>query len=92
IRFRGTNRKFALSMDIHRAWYLPNYKHEFTPEGENWQEITVPLTTFKETRIGEFTGNTMSNEQLSKVIQMGFILYDKQSGPFELEVDYIKFE
>ncbi|NND62714.1 MAG: CIA30 family protein, partial [Flavobacteriaceae bacterium] len=42
IRFRGTNRKFALSMDIHRAWYLPNYKHEFTPEGENWQEITVP--------------------------------------------------
>lgn len=91
LRFRGTNRKFALSLDNSRAWYRPNYKHEFTPNGSDWQEITVPLNEFKESSVGRFTGNNMGKTQLARVIRMGLILFDKNSGPFELDVDYIKF-
>ncbi len=91
IRFRGTERKFAISLDVSRAWYQPNYKYEFTPQGSNWQEISIPLSDFKESAVGRFTGETMSESQQSKVIRMGLILYDKKSGPFELDVDYIKF-
>lgn len=92
LRVKGTNRKFALNLDNHRAWYKPNYKFEFIPKGDDWQEFSIPLTDFKQTRIGEFTGKNMTRQNLERVIQMGIILYDKQAGPFELKIDYIKFE
>lgn len=91
IRHRGTSRSFALSFDQHTAWYLPNYKYEFTPT-EEWQETTIKLADFKESRVGRYTGNTMSAKSQSELIRMGIILFDKQAGPFELEVDYIRFD
>lgn len=90
IRVRGTERKFALSLDRSRTWYRPNYKFEFIP-GKDWQEFTIPLSDFKESAVGNLTGRTFPKDKQADVIRMGIILFDKQSGPFQLEVDYIKF-
>lgn len=92
IRCRGTARKFAISLDNSRAWYRPNYKFEFTPEEQAWTKIEIPLREFKESRVGEYSGQTMTNENLKRVIRMGIILYDKKEGPFDLEIDYIRFK
>jgi NADH dehydrogenase [ubiquinone] 1 alpha subcomplex assembly factor 1 len=92
LRVRGSERKFALSLDRSRAWYRPNYKFEFTPQGTDWQEFSIPLNQFKESAVGKFTGRTFPKEKQTDVIRMGIILYDNQAGPFELEVDYIKFQ
>jgi hypothetical protein len=91
IRHRGTSRNFALSFDRYTAWYRPNYKYEFVPN-EEWQETTIKLSDFRESRVGRYTGNTMPEEAQSEIIRMGIILYDKKAGPFELEVDYIRFD
>ena len=91
IRARGSNRKFALTLNNSRAWYKPNYKFEFTPKGDDWQEFTIPINEFKESSIGRFTGRNFPKSKQAQVIRMGIILFDKKAGPFELEVDYIKF-
>lgn len=91
IRARGSERKFALSLNRSRAWYRPNYKFEFTPIGNDWQEFTIPLSEFKESAVGRFTGRKFPKAKQEDVIRMGIILFDKKAGPFELEVDYIKF-
>jgi hypothetical protein len=91
IRHRGTSRKFALSFDRYTAWYRPNYKYEFVPTDE-WQETTINLAEFRESRVGRYTGNTIPIDAQSEIIRMGIILYDKKAGPFELEVDYIRFD
>jgi len=90
IRHKGTARAFALTFDTYRRWYMPNYKMEFIPS-ETWQETSIPIKSLKESRIGQYTGETISKEKCSEIIQMGIILYDKKEGAFELEVDYIKF-
>lgn len=90
IKHRGTSRKFALSFDADRRWYAPNYKMEFYPS-KDWQETVYKISDLKESRIGEYTGRKIPSEKRSEIIQMGIILYDKQAGPFELEVDYIQF-
>ena len=91
IRARGTSRDFALSFDTSRAWYRPNYKFTFTPE-EEWSEFRFKLSDLPQYRIGRPTGRTIAPEKLSSIKRLGIILYDKQAGPFWLEVDYIRFE
>lgn len=91
LRFKGTSREFALTMDTSQAWYKPNYKQMFVPSEEEWTEITIPLKEFKEYSVGRATGKYISEENLENIIRLGIILFDKQSGPFELELDYIEF-
>lgn len=91
IRFKGTAREFALTLNTSRAWYRPNYKHSFVPSEKEWTEITIPLKEFKEYSVGRSTGNYISIKQLGQIIRLGVILFDKKSGPFELELDHISF-
>lgn len=90
IRHKGTARKFALTFTTDKRWFMPNYRMEFYPS-ETWQETIIPIKSLKESRIGEYTGETIPEEKISEIIQTGIILYDKKEGAFELEVDYIKF-
>ncbi len=90
VRYRATGQSFYLSTDIHRQWWLPSYRLHY-PQSAEWTELTHAVGSMKETRIGEPTGNMITAEQLDQIIQMGFITGDKSSGPFRIEVDYIKF-
>ena len=91
-KFKGTSRKFAILLETERAFWRPNYKYYFTPNPDEWQTIEIPLTDFKTHRMGEPTGGNLTKTKLSEIIRYGIILFDKKSGPFELELDYITFE
>ena len=91
IRARGTSRDFALSFDTNRAWYRPNYKVNFTPS-EDWREFRFQLNDLNEYSVGRPTGRTIDPDKLEAVKRLGIILYDKQAGPFWLEVDFIRFQ
>lgn len=92
MRFRGTARKFAVTMQNEQVFYLPNYKYFFTPSPDKWQTLEMKLADFETHRMGEATGGTVSKDILSKIIRYGIILYDKKAGDFELEIDYIEFK
>lgn len=91
IRFKSTGRTFSFQLDAYRAWWYPNYKHEFSSESDQWTTMQLPLADFKEYRVGRLTGKKISQSQLDDILRLGIILLDKKEGPFQLEVDYIKF-
>ena len=90
VRYRATGQSFYLSTDIHKQWWLPSYRLHF-PQSEEWSEVSHDLADMVETRVGESTGKTITVDQLDQIIQMGFITGDKRSGPFRIEIDFIKF-
>ena len=90
MRVRRTGCAFGLTFSVSRRWFDPNYKHMFTPT-EEWQTIRLNLADFHVYQIGRKGRATMSKAAQAAVIRMGFIT-DKDPGPFELEIDYIKFE
>lgn len=92
MRFKGTARKFAITMQTEEPFYLPNYKYFFTPNPDEWQTVEMKLTDFETHQMGRPTGDNISEEKLAEVIRYGVILYDKKAGDFELEIDYIEFE
>lgn len=92
IRFRSEGQPFAFVLETSRVWYQPSYRYKFATAGDEWKTATMPLSEFKETRIGRETGAKISDGQLGEVIRMGFINTGKYESEFELEIDYIVFE
>lgn len=93
IRYRATGQTFALSLNTSRRFYLPNYRVYLAPSKEagEWIEQTIPISSFKQHRMGNPTGFGITKEALEQVIQITFISAEKKEGPFSLEVDYLHF-
>jgi monofunctional biosynthetic peptidoglycan transglycosylase len=89
IRLKGDGRKYALTLknpDRRRVMYFASF---FETREEEWQEIELPLKSFK----GYFYGqnvNAVSSMNRENMKEIGIILLDKKQGPFQLEIDWVK--
>ena len=92
IRYKSGERAFGFVLENNRLYYRPNYKYMLPPTSGEWQTLSMNLSEFKSYTMGRENGYTLSDETLRSILRYGVILYDKQSGPFQLEIDYIAFE
>lgn len=92
IKYRSTGQDIAFRMELDQRWFMPAFKENLPETANEWHTIKLPLTEFKEYRIGRATGQTMSTEKLASVIRLGFITNTKKACAFEFEVDYMEFE
>ncbi len=94
IRYKSNSltRTFGLSLKNSQRYYIPYYKHIFSPKTKDWQELKVNLTDFKHYKISQVIGHSMPSKALDDVYNIAIIISDKISGPFDIEIDYIKFE
>lgn len=92
IRYRCEGQSLALSLDHYSRWYLPSYKTDLPATGMKWETVTVLLNDFKEYRVGRATGNKISEQILERIVRMGISTNDKKEGPFQAEIDLIRFD
>lgn len=87
VRVRGDGRTYALNINSQAAWNLL-YRGEFKTKTGTWLEFRIPFKDLKPT----YFGNTLPGPKIdaSKLEYVGFILADKKTGPFTLEVAWIK--
>ena len=89
LRIKGDGRKYALTLknpDRRRVMYFASF---FETKEDEWQEIQLPLKTFK----GYFYGqnvNAVSSMNMDNMKEVGIILLDKKEGAFSLEIDWLK--
>lgn len=87
---KGDGRKYGLMLEQNRVWFQPYFRHYFKPEAE-YQTLEFNLSEFDEIRVGNTTGRKATMDRLAKTFRVGIILFDKQEGPFELEIQSIEF-
>jgi hypothetical protein len=89
IRVRGDRRSYKFTARTARSFDSAIYQTVFTTKKGEWEEHRLPLAQFVPT----FRGRVLSGEpplDPAKVTSVGFLLSDKQAGPFQLEVAWIK--
>ena len=91
IRYKNSGQAFSLLLETNREWFRPYFKTQILETSEEWETLLLPLSDFEETRIGEKTGNNLEQSDLSQIIRLGIMVSNKKAGPFEIEIDYIKF-
>ena len=87
IRYKGDGRTYKLGVRMEGK--SVSYRSNFTT-GNGWQEVRIP---FDEMDVS-WRGRPLSKEEhpmiKSKIRSIEFMIYDKQDGPFKLQVDWIK--
>ena len=65
-----------------------SFMAEFPTAKGKWTEVRIPFEKFQ----ASFRGMKLENEKFdpAKIRRLGLLLGDKQAGPFELQVDWIR--
>jgi monofunctional biosynthetic peptidoglycan transglycosylase len=89
IRVRGDGCRYKFTVRTDRTFDSPIYQASFPTKPGEWTELRLPMKDFVPT----FRGRVQSGEPLldpARVTSVGFLISDKQAGPFQLEVAWIK--
>lgn len=89
LRVRGDGRRYKFSVRPEAGLDTPPYQLAFTTKRREWEEHRLPFKDFVPT----FRGRLLTDVPLlnpAKVSSVGFLISDKQEGPFKLEVAWIK--
>jgi len=89
IRVRGDGHRINFTARRGESQDGINYQLEFKTKAGEWQEIRLPMNEFK----ASWRGRQLPEEPLlssASVVSIGFLIASKQSGPFHLEIDWIK--
>ncbi|MFT5468265.1 MAG: transforming growth factor-beta-induced protein [Verrucomicrobiales bacterium] len=90
LRVKGDGRTYQarLASDARFRNMEVSFMGEFETTKGQWQEVKIPFASFK----GSFRGTDLPNEMLNPAMiqRIGILLGDKQEGPFDLEIDWIR--
>ena len=89
VRVRGDGRRYKFTARTDRSFDSAIYQCVFTTKKGEWEEHRLPFKQF----VATFRGRVLSSEpplDAAKVTSVGFLISDKQEGPFQLEVAWIK--
>lgn len=91
LRVKGDGRLYQLRSQTTTDNDSISYRAEFETTADEWIEVRVPVLEMEPV----FRGRVVADAPMlvpSEIKQIGFLLADKQPGPFRLETDWIRVE
>lgn len=88
IRVRGDGRRYQFRVRTNKDFDGASYRSHFETVKDEWLEVELPLRAFE----ASFRGRVLLDYPplaAEDVVTVGFLLADKQAGPFRLEVEWI---
>jgi len=89
LRLRGDGKSYKLSLRTDHFFDGVSYQATFTTEKNTWQEITLPFADLTPTHHG-IKLSTVPPMDAAKVTSFGLFISDRQEGPFQCEIAWIK--
>ena len=89
IRVKGDGKTYSFRVRQDTGFDGVAYQIKFDTINQEWIELDLPFDQFKAT----YRGRTLSNAEPlepNQIRQIGFLISDKQAGPFELFIDWVK--
>lgn len=89
IRLKADGRKYNLILSDTYYFNGVSYFSYFETKANEWMEIRIPFASFEGTILGT-PSDRVPQLDANAIKEVGFMLYDKQAGPFQVELDWIK--
>ena len=89
LRVKGDGKKYRLRLRTDNEFEGIAYQSVFTTEYEKWITVHLKFTEF----IPVFRGRIVPEApklETGHIRRIGFMIADKQAGPFALEIDWVK--
>jgi len=89
LRVRGDGRSYQLRLRTNRGFDGVAYRAVFTPAAGVWTTLELPFAAFEPVYRGRIVAGAPPLDR-SSLQQVGFLIADKVSGPFTLEIDAVR--
>lgn len=89
LRLRGDGKSYKLSLRTDHFFDGVSYQGRFTTEKDSWQEISLLFADLTPTHHG-IKLSTLPPMDAAKVTSFGLFISDRQEGPFQCEIAWIK--
>ena len=89
LRVRGDGRRYKFSVRTGAGFDSPLYQCSFTTKQGQWEEHRLAFSDFVPTFRGRVLTDVPPLNPV-KATSVGFLIADKQAGPFRLEIGWIK--
>lgn len=89
LRVRGDGNTYQFRLRLDDRFDGVAYRYSFQTTADEWMTVEIPFSEC----VPVFRGRKLSDVPPvvpAKIQQIGFLVSDKQAGPFRLEVDWIK--
>ena len=90
IRFKGDGRTYKFDVRMGRSSVAHRAEFKTVKNSKGWQIVKIPFSDMAATWRGSQLDKGRYGLEISKIQSLGFMIYDKKDGPFELRVDWIK--
>ena len=90
-RVRGDGRDYSMNLYVPRPQVAFSYRATVPTKQDEWVEIRLPLEQFVATSFGRVVTDAGPVDP-DEITAVGFMLADKQAGPFRLEVEWVTVE
>jgi monofunctional biosynthetic peptidoglycan transglycosylase len=90
-KVKGDGREYSLNLYLNKPLIAFSYRATVQTKKDEWIEVKVPLDKFEATSFGRVVKDAGAVKP-EEVNALGFMLSDKKTGPFKLEVEWIKVE
>jgi NADH dehydrogenase [ubiquinone] 1 alpha subcomplex assembly factor 1 len=91
VRVKGDGREYVLNIYTKSRRMAFSYRASLPTMKDKWVEVKIPLEDFIPTAFGRRVQG-MGPVEPSQINGLGFMLADKQPGPFEMQVEWVKVE
>ena len=89
VRVRGDGKRYDFNLRTDVRIMAGSYRAKFDTSASGWQEVYLPFADFEPTSFGRVRTDLPPLDP-SKIRSFGLMISDKQTGPFALEVEWIK--
>jgi len=89
LRLRGDDKSYKLSLRTDHFYDGVSYQTTFATKKDSWQEISLPFEAFIPTHHG-IKLSTVAPLDLTSIKSFGLFISDRQEGPFQLDIAWIK--
>lgn len=92
IKYRSSGYDFAITLQNHKMYFKPNYKHDLPNTDGEWQTVSLKMSDFSAYTLGRKLNYNLDKKTQKEIIRMGFISNEKRAGDFEIEIASIGFK
>lgn len=89
LRIKGDGKRYGFNIRTGNPLRALRYETTFATTSGEWQEITLPFESFRVKMFGSYLP-TQTHVNPRRIRSFGFIISEKQAGPFQLEIDRIE--
>lgn len=91
IKLKTDGRPYAFEMEYNEGWQNEKLFFMIHTLPFHWTTIQIPIAEFKHVKFRQVLDKELDTSVLKHILRYNFHVAEEITGPFQLEIEYIKF-